>query len=157
MSGDPVPCANCGAMMVPQPDGRTYACTYCNTRVQVAIEGRQIAAGMRLDLANADAFLAQLAQTLSTGFAEGTRIDAHGGQVRSIEVTIEQDVFLARREGQRIVAQHRRVVRGVALRTVKHPLDKWVKLLTDALAAEANTNARAAWVLSQIGSGDVRT
>ena len=47
----PVPCANRGAMMMPEPDGRTYACTYCRTHVQVAIDGQQIAAGMRLDLA----------------------------------------------------------------------------------------------------------
>src|SRR3954463_16225403 len=104
-------------MMVPQQDGRTYACNYCNTRVLVAVDGQQIAAGMRLDLANADAFLAQLAHTLSTGFGERTRIQAHGNQVVSIEVNVEPDVFLARREGHRVVAQHRKVVRGIALRT----------------------------------------
>ena len=52
--------------MTPQADGRTYACTFCRTQVQVAVEGHQIAAGMRLDLANVDAFLAQLAHTLHT-------------------------------------------------------------------------------------------
>jgi hypothetical protein len=149
----PVPCANCGAMMTPQQDGRTYACAYCQTRVQVAIDGRQIAAGMQLDLANMENFLAQLANTLSQGFAEHTRIEANGRVVNSIAIDLEPDQFLARREGQHVVAEHKKVVRGIALRTSRLPLDRWVEALTDALARHANTNARAAWVLGRLDGG----
>jgi hypothetical protein len=137
-------------MMVPLGDGRTYACNYCHTQVVVAIDGQQIAAGMRLDLANADAFLAQIANTLATGFAEATRIQANGRQVLSIEVTLDPDVFLAHREAQGVVTQHKRVVRGIALRTTAVPIDRWVQMLTEALARHANTNARAAWVLGRL-------
>jgi hypothetical protein len=150
MHDAPVPCANCGAMMAPLGDGRTYGCSYCHTQVVVAIDGQQIAAGMRLDLANADAFLAQLANTLSVGFSESTRIQANGRQVLAIEVTVDPDVFLAHREQHGVVTQHKRVVRGIALRTTAVPIDRWVELLTEALARHANTNARAAWVLGRL-------
>jgi hypothetical protein len=148
---DPIPCKNCGAMMAPESDGRTYACGFCHTRVQVAIDGAQIAAGMRLDLANADAFLAQLANTLAAGFAEHTRIHAQGTYVLAIEIDTEPDVFVVKREGHRVLAQHRRVVRGIALRTETVDVGRWVQMLTDSLARLANSNARAAWVLSQLG------
>lgn len=140
-------------MMNPEADGRTYTCRYCNTRVQVAVDGRQLAQGMQLDLANMDNFLAQLANTLSQGFGENTKIEANGRYVLSIEVSIEPDLFMAKREGQHVVAQHKRVSRGIALKTSTLALDHWVEKLTDALARHANTNARAAWVLSQLGGG----
>lgn len=137
-------------MMSPEADGRTYACAFCRTRVQVEIDASQIAAGMRLDLSNADALLAQLANTLSQGFSEHTRIHAQGTWVHGLEVDTSPDVFVLKREGQRLVAQHRRVVRGIALRTETLALDRWVHLLTEALARLANSNARAAWVLAQL-------
>ena len=137
--------------MVPQQDGRLYACPYCNARIQVAISGGQLAAGMALDLANVDAFLSRLAQTLSQGFSEHARIEANGQYVMGIEVNLEPDVFSVRREGNHLQAHHKKVVRGVALRTRALALDLWVQMLTDSLAAQANTDARAAWVLGQLG------
>lgn len=150
MQGQPVPCANCGAMATPLPDGRTYKCTYCGTQVLVAIEGHQIAAGMRLDLQNADAFLSQLANTLSVGFAENTRINANGRYVLAIEVDVEPDVFIAQRAGNQVVTQHKKMVRGIALRTQTLPIDYWFELLTHGLARHANKNIRAAWVLGKL-------
>jgi hypothetical protein len=147
----PVACTHCGAMMVPQWDGRVHACPFCKTQIQVAISGDQLAAGMALDLANIDAFLGRLAQTLWQGFSEHTRIDANGSYVMGIEVNLEPDVFLVRREGNTAQAHHKKVVRGVALRTRAVALDVWVQMLTEALAAHANTSARAAWVLGQLG------
>lgn len=150
MSDAPVPCASCGAMMSPLGDGRTYGCNYCHTQVVIAVEGHQIAAGMRLDLHNPDTLLAQLANTLQAGFAESTRVQSNGRHVLSIEVSLEPDVFLAHREAQGVVTQHKRVVRGIALRATQVPIDRWVQMLTDALARHANTNARAAAVLARL-------
>ncbi len=147
----PVQCENCGGMMNPQWDGRVYICPYCKTQVQVGISAEQIAAGMALDLANVDRFLAHLATTLSRGFQEHTRISANGGYVLAIEIDLEPNVFLVHREGMRAVAQHKKVVRGVALRTTTMALDQWVDKLLEALAEHANSNARAAWVLGQFG------
>jgi hypothetical protein len=148
---DLVRCENCGATMAPQWDGRVYACMYCRAQIQVAVGADQIAAGMALDLTNVDAFLSRLAQTLQQGFSEHTRIEASGAHVVAIEIDLEPDVFSIRREGRRAIAHHKKVVRGIALRTATPPLDRWVDLLMQALAEHANTNARAAWVLGQIG------
>lgn len=154
MSLQPVKCTNCGAMVSPPSDGRTYVCSYCHSKMLVAIDGHQIAQGMRLDFSNIENFLAQLANTLHTGFSERTRIQAQGTVVHVIEVDLEKDCFVAKREGAAIVAQHKKMVRGVALKTTTLALDKWVAQLTDALAQYANTNARAAWVVSQLTGGE---
>ncbi len=151
-----VPCTNCGAMMNPQGDGRTYICQFCNTRVLVAVEGHQIAAGMRLDLRNIDSFLGQLANTLHAGYSECTRIQAQGSFVHAIEVTIEPDGFMVRREGSGVVATHKKMVRGVALKNTTMPLDQWVDMLTKALARQAGSNTRAAWVLARL-TGNAHT
>ncbi len=135
------------------PDGQIFTCPYCRTQIQVGITADQIAQGMALDLANVDNFLSHLANTLYQGFNEHTRIEANGSFVLAIEVNLEPDVFMVRREGKRAAAQHRKVVRGIALRTKELPLDQWVDMLLDALARHANTNARAAWVLGQFGGG----
>ena len=49
-----VQCNNCGALVNPGADGRTFRCRFCGVERQVAIEGRQIATGMKLDLARLD-------------------------------------------------------------------------------------------------------
>ncbi len=139
--------------MTPHWDGRVYACPFCRTQMQVAIGADQIAAGMAVDLANVDGFLAKLANTLSQGFAEHAAIVANGGYVVSIQINLDPDHFHVHREGQHAVATHKKVVRGVALRTKTLTLDVWYNQLTQALANNANTNARAAWVLGQIGGG----
>lgn len=150
----PVACHNCGAVMSPDQYGRLYKCAYCGAEVQVGVDASQIAAGMRLDLANVETFLAELANTLSQGFSEHTQIEAKGRVVMSIEVDLEPDVFSAHRKGKHVVASHKRVVRGIALKTQELPLDRWVRLLTEALARSANQDARAAWVLGRLtGAG----
>lgn len=149
----PVPCQNCGAVMSPDAYGRLYTCGYCGAKVQVGVDAAQIAAGMRLDLSNMEVFLAELANTLSQGYSEHTQIEAQGRTVMAIEIDLEPDVFSARREGAHVVATHKRVVRGIALKTQTLPLDRWVDLLTQALARHANQNARAAWVLGRLTGG----
>jgi uncharacterized Zn finger protein (UPF0148 family) len=147
----PIDCKNCGAKMAPQADGRVYVCPFCQTKVQVGIAAEQIAAGFDVDFQNIDAFLARLANALHQGFREHSRIEANGSYVMALEVNLEPEVFLARREGAGLVAQHKRVVRGIALKTATLPIDRWYEMLTEALARHANQNARAAWVLAQIG------
>ena len=137
-------------MMTPTGDGRSYACQFCNARAVVAVDGGQIAAGMRLDLGNVDAFMGQLASTLHAGFAECTRIQAYGAHVQSIDVNLDPDGFSIRREPSGVVAQHKKMVRGVALKTTTVPVEKWVELLTKALATRAGSTTRAAWALARL-------
>lgn len=137
--------------MAPEADGRTFACAYCGSRIQVAIGADQIALGMAVDLSNLEDFVAKVANALSQGFAEHTRIRASGRVVQAIDLSLEPDHFSLERQGAGFVAQHKKVVRGVALRTATLPLDVWFQKLTEALAQHANQNARAAWVLTQLG------
>ena len=136
--------------MTPGADGRVYACAYCQTKTQVAVGAEQLAAGLALDLANTDAFLAKLAQTLTQGLGERTTVEGKADKPKSIEIDLAPDVFLAKRDGKKVLAQHKKVVRGVALKTETLPLDRWVTLLTEALARHTNENARASWVLAEI-------
>lgn len=137
--------------MAPEADGRTFACAYCGSRVQVAIGADQIAQGMAVDLSNLEDFATKLANALSQGFAEHSQVRAKGRQVQAIELTLEPDHFALEREGRQFVATHKKVVRGIALRSATLPLDVWFQKLTEALARHANQNSRAAWVLAQLG------
>lgn len=137
--------------MAPEADGRTFACAYCGSRMQVAVGADQIALGMAVDLSNLEDFVAKVANALSQGFAEHTQIRARGRIVDAIDLSLEPDHFALERQGQSFIARHKKVVRGIALRTATLPLDVWFQKLTEALAAHANQNSRAAWVLSQLG------
>jgi hypothetical protein len=137
--------------MDPEADGRTFACRYCGSRIQVAVGADQIARGMQVDLSNLEDFVAKLAAALSQGFAEHAKIQAQGHVVHAIDLALDPDHFALQRQGSEFVTRHKKVVRGVALRTATLPLDQWFQKLTEALARHANQNSRAAWVLSQLG------
>ena len=147
-----VHCTECGAPMHPQPDGRIHGCPYCGAQAQVAVDGAQLAAGLKLDLTNTEAFLYGLASSLHGHFGERTKLHVDGDRIMLFEINLDPDMFIAKREHHGVVAQHKKMVRGVALKTATHPLDRWVQLLAKALAAYANENARVAQVLAQLRS-----
>jgi hypothetical protein len=132
-------CERCGAPLDVPEDGRSYGCRYCGAEVQVAVEASQIAAGMRLDLSNATAFLARLAQMLETAVGDRTKIQRSGVDVIVLELDLGADVFVAKREGHGVLAQHKRMVRGIALKTATHPL-----------ATHVTDNARATAALAAL-------
>ncbi len=136
--------------MQPGADGRVYKCAYCGTLAQVAVGADQVAAGMALDLQNVDSLLAQLARMLEQAVPQQVRVSSSGAQVHAIEVMLEPDGFLLRREGQHVLSQHKKVVRGVALKTKDLPLEQWVELLAQALARQANVNAHAGQIAAML-------
>jgi hypothetical protein len=137
-------------MMSPQSDGRTISCSYCGGQIQVAIDSAQIAAGLQLDLGNIDAFLARLATTLHGNFASRVKLRQDGAQLTHFEINLDPDLFVAKRNFDAMVLQHKKLVRGVALKTVTHPIDQWIAMLTDSLAKHANTRADAARAIAQL-------
>jgi hypothetical protein len=143
-------CDSCGAPMTPTADGRLHACDYCGAKIQAAIDGAQVAAGFKLDLANVEAFLNELSRSLHGGLGERTKLHVEGTRIMLFEINLEPDLFLVKRESHGVVAQHKKLVRGIALKTNTHPLDRWVQMLADALAAHANENARVAQVLATL-------
>ena len=136
--------------MDPLADGRTYVCKYCQARRLIGVDASQLAQGMDVDLSNVSAFLQRLAHSLETAVADRTKVQRQGIEVVAIELNLAPDVFLARRDGHEVVAQHKRMVRGIALKTASHPLDHWVDLLCKALAAHANENSRATAAVAAI-------
>ncbi len=144
-------CDECGATMKPHPDGRRYTCEHCSAEKQVAIDSEQLAAGLRLDLSNVEAFIAGLARSLLEALPDRTRVLHEGTQIILVEINLDPHLYVSKRELRGgFVAQYKKLVRGVALRTKTLPLDQWVQRLTEAMAEHANTNARVASVLAQL-------
>jgi hypothetical protein len=137
--------------MQPDAEGRLYKCGFCGTQAQVAIGADQIAAGMALDLSNIDGFLSHLARALQQAVPQQVRVDGSGSRIVGIEVNLEPDAFILRREGGRVVSQHKKLVRGIALKTKELPLEHWVEMLSQSLARHANVNAQAGALAAQLG------
>jgi hypothetical protein len=137
--------------MHPDAEGRLYKCGFCGTQAQVAIGADQIAAGMALDMSNIETFLGHLARSLQQAIPEQVRINASGARIVGIEVNLEPDAFILRREGGRVVSQYKKLVRGIALKTKDLPLEQWVEMLSQSLARHANANAQAGVLAAQLG------
>ena len=151
MTAETQRCDNCGAPLVQNgPDVRKGVCAHCGNELTVAIDSAQIAAGMHLDIQNADAFMAQLAKSLAHAFGQRTKVHWERGRIVKIELDLGKDMFVALLEIDSVVAQHKKMVRGVALKTSTHPVDVWVGLLHKAIATHVNTNAKAAAALAQL-------
>ena len=144
-------CSNCGAPLTQSgPDVRKGVCQHCGAELMVAIDSAQIAAGMQLDIANADAFMRQLARALGHAFGQRTRIEWSSGKITKVALDLGKDMFVAVLEIDQVVGQKKKMVRGVALKTAHHPIDIWVGLLHEAIATHVNTNAKAATALAQL-------
>ena len=126
MSDKAVHCGGCGAGMLPAGDGRTFGCRYCGAQMQVAVDAEQLAAGMKLDFSNATAFLHRLAQALESAVADRTKVQRQGRRSSPSSSTSARRVRREARSALRRSAQHKKVVRGIALKTATHPLDRWV-------------------------------
>lgn len=143
-------CEECGAPMAPHTDGRRYVCPHCSAEKQVAIDSEQLAAGLRLDLSDVEAFFAGLAKSLLHAFPDRTRVLHEGTRIILVEVNLDPHLYLSKREQGGFVGHYKKLVRGVALKTKTLPLDQWVEQLTKAIADHANQNARVAQVLAQL-------
>ena len=144
-------CANCGAPLVQNgPDVRKGVCAHCGNELTVAIDSEQIAAGMHLDIANADAFMTQLARALGHAFGQRAKVHWDRGKIVRVDLDLGKDMFVAVLDVDQVQGQHKKMVRGVALKTAMHPIDVWVGLLHKAIATHVNTNAKAAAALAQL-------
>jgi hypothetical protein len=143
-------CSECGAPLRLKRVGGMHVCGYCGAQQQVAIDGDQLAAGLQLDLTNVEQFMHSLAHSLHGHFGERTKLVSGDGRIELFEINLDPDMFIAKRERGTVVAQYRKLVRGVALKTATHPIDRWVALLAKSLAAYANENARVAAVLARL-------
>jgi hypothetical protein len=79
-------------------------------------------------------------------------VHKEGVSVLVLEVNLDPHMYVAKRNpsGAGITAQYKKLVRGVALKTATHPLDRWVEMLMKSLADYANENARVAEALKNL-------
>ncbi|HEY0254599.1 MAG TPA: hypothetical protein VGC41_23895 [Kofleriaceae bacterium] len=147
-------CTNCGAPVSPSnADVRKGVCQFCGVELALAIDANQIAAGMALDLRNAQLFMSQLARALGHAFGQRSRIEWASGQIVKVSVDFGKDMYVAVLDVDQVVGQKKKMVRGVALKTTTVPIDEWVVLLHEAIATHVNTNAKAAAALAQLRIG----
>ena len=67
---------------------------------------------------------------------------------------MDPDVFLAHRESHGVVTQHKKVVRGIALRTTAVAIDRWVEMLTDS--TKIGLHVALGELSHQFGSREIR-
>jgi hypothetical protein len=144
-------CNNCGApTKASGPDVRKGVCAFCGVELTFAIDSAQVAAGMALDTANADAFMAQLAKAFGHGFGDRAKVEWRSGRIVKVSLDLGKDMFVAVREFDTVSGQRKKMVRGVALKTMTPPIEEWVAMLHEAIAAHLDTNGRAASALAQL-------
>ena len=147
-------CTNCGAPKSHNtPDARRGVCAYCGVDYTIAIDAAQLAAGMQLDMRNAEAFMMQLARALGHAFGPRSKIDWAGGRIAKVALDLGKDMFVAVLEVDTIIGQKKKMVRGVALKTAIYPIEEWVPMLHEAIAEHMNTNTRVATALAQLRIG----
>jgi ribosomal protein S27AE len=152
LNEEPIFCPNCGALMAPSDDARVYSCRYCKAQLVAGVGAGQLARGMGVDLANTALAVGQIASYLEQVFPSRVAIERQGERVASFSLDMDTDVFVAKDERHGHVFQHRRMSRGVALRTTRLGLDRWVELLAQIVAAHASQSAQAARAAAWLGS-----
>jgi hypothetical protein len=110
-----------------------------------------LAASLRADAADVDAFFAVLAEKLAEAFPGQVDVERGGmfgrGGPRAVAVRLGDEVFEAERERRRVTCRRRKVVRGIALKTEELGLEAWIDALSAALVAEAEGSERASSAL----------
>ena len=125
-----------------------------------------LAAALRADSADLDVYARVLTTSLADALPDGMvtverdrsmgdRMAGRPGTVRSLRVDAgETTLQLGRGRGGVPVATVARAVRGVVISSKEVPIDEWVRLLADHLAARARQSAAARAALARLlGTG----
>jgi hypothetical protein len=107
-----------------------------------------VAASLRADAADLDAFVEALAVRLEGALPGQVEVERKGGllgankRVRRIEVTLGDQRFEAEVDRGRVTWRRRSVVRGIALKTQELDLDAWIDALSRDLVEEGERSER---------------
>jgi hypothetical protein len=65
-------------------------------------------------------------------------------RIVSIELTLDDDIYMLKiaSDGRRLEASHKKVVRGIVLKTESTPVEKWLDLVGSRLQKAAEQNER---------------
>ena len=118
-----------------------------------------VAASLRADAGDLDAFVEALAVKLEGALPGQVVVERRGGlfgggkRVRRIEVTLGDQRYEAEPDSGRVTCRRRSVVRGIALKTQELDLDAWIASLSRDLVEEADRTERGRQALARLLEG----
>jgi len=113
-----------------------------------------LAASLRADSTDLEAFIPTLAAKLSDALPEQVEVDRSGilgrGRIRRIEVFVGEHRYELQCERRGVRPSRARIVRGIVLKTEELALDEWIDALSRDLAEEAGTSERSRLALERL-------
>jgi hypothetical protein len=113
-----------------------------------------LAASLRADALDLDAFLEALAAKLSAAFPDSTRVERKGfrgtGRVRAIAVGLGEHEYRLQRDAGGTKGTRARTVRGIVLKNEELDLDEWINELAHDLAEAAEQSERGRLALERL-------
>lgn len=115
-----------------------------------------VAAQLRADLGDLDAFLQALAAKLEGAFPAAVRVERGGGflrgpkRVSQVTVTLGEQIYSVERTRAGVAARRAQAVRGVVLKREDLPLETWVDELAGGLTEVAGETERGRVALQRL-------
>jgi hypothetical protein len=113
-----------------------------------------LAASLRADSHDLDAFLEALASKLCAAFPDSTRVERKGfrggGRVRALDVELGEHHYRLERQSSGAKSSRLRTVRGIVLKNEELGLDEWVESLARDLSEAAEQSERGRLALERL-------
>jgi hypothetical protein len=113
-----------------------------------------LAASLRADSRDLDAFLEALAAKLSAAFPDSTHLERKGfrggGHVRVVDVELAEHRYRLERASTGVKSSRLRTVRGIVLKNEELGLDEWIESLARDLAEAAEHSERGRLALDRL-------
>jgi hypothetical protein len=113
-----------------------------------------LAASLRADSSDLDAFLPSLATKLCNALPDQVDVERGGllgrGRIRCIKVFVDEHRYELQCGRGQLRPSRARVVRGIVLKTEELALDEWIDALSRDLADEAGTSERSRLALERL-------
>jgi hypothetical protein len=113
-----------------------------------------LAASLRADARDVDAFLDALASKLAGAFPDSTHVERKGfrsgGRVRALDVELGEHRYRLERESNGLNGSRQRTVRGIVLKNEELVLDEWIDSLSQELAETAERSERGRLALERL-------
>jgi hypothetical protein len=115
-----------------------------------------LAASLRADARDLEAFVEALATKLEGSFPERVRVERKGGRlggrrrVEGLAVDLDEHRYELQRERADVSCRRRKVVRGIVLKNEDLSLEEWIDELSAALARTAGETERGREALQRL-------
>lgn len=120
----------------------------------MAADFELLAASLRADARDLDAFLEALATKLSASLPESTNVEREGfrgrGDVKSISVELGNHRYGLARTSATVTCLRANAVRGIVLKNEELDLDEWIDSLSHDLAEVAEQSDRGRLALDRL-------